>query len=63
MANNLRKIRTEQGISQSELARRSGVSRQTINKIEADKASSIKTTILVKLADALDHSVAEIFFN
>lgn len=63
MANNLRKIRMEQGLSQVELAEKSGVTRQTIIKIESDNPPPIKTPTLVKLADALNCSVADVFFD
>lgn len=63
MANNLRKIRTEQGLTQRELSRRSQVSRPTIIKLESDETLAVQTSTLVKLADALDRSVAEIFFE
>ena len=37
MKNKIRDLRREQGLSQEELARRCGVSRQTINAIENNK--------------------------
>ena len=37
MKNQIRDLRREQGLSQEELARRCGVSRQTINSIENNK--------------------------
>ena len=37
MKNQIRALRREQGLSQEELARRCGVSRQTINAIENNK--------------------------
>ncbi len=37
MKNKIREIRKEMGLSQEELARRCGVSRQTVNAIENDK--------------------------
>ena len=37
MKNKIREIRKEMGLSQEELARRCGVSRQTLNAIENDK--------------------------
>lgn len=37
MKNQIRDLRREQGLSQEELARRCGVSRQTINAIENNK--------------------------
>lgn len=63
MANNLKKIRTEKNLTQGQLAELSGVSRQTIIKIEGEDVPPIKTTTLVKIADALGFSVADVFFN
>ena len=37
MENQIRALRRERGLSQDELARRCGVSRQTVNAIENDK--------------------------
>lgn len=37
MTNNLRNLRTERGWSQGELARKLGVSRQSVNAIETGK--------------------------
>ena len=63
MANRLREIRTEQGLSKLELSRRSGVSRPTIIRLESDELPTVQTSTLVKIADALGCSVAEIFFD
>jgi putative transcriptional regulator len=63
MANNLRRIRTDLGISQTELAEKSGVSRQTIIKIESDSSTPVKTSTLVKIAEVLKRPVADIFFS
>lgn len=63
MANNLKKIRTEKNLTQGQLAELSGVSRQTIIKLEGEDVPPIKTTTLVKIADALGFSVADVFFN
>ena len=50
-------------MSQEDLSRKSGVSRQTISSIEnaTDKNVSIKT--LEKIAVALDTTVGELFFD
>ena len=63
MANNLRRIRTDMGMSQTELAEKSGISRQTIIRIESDSAVPVKTSTLIKIADVLQRPVADIFFS
>ncbi len=57
----IREVRKAHGLSQSELARRSGVARQTINTTEMSRnVPTIET--LQKLADGLEVSV-EVFFR
>ncbi len=57
----LREVRKAHGLSQSELARRSGVTRQTINSTEMGKnVPTIET--LQKLADGLKAEL-EVFFR
>ena len=48
----LRKYRLEAGLTQEQLAAKSGVSRLTIINIEAGKLSFIKSSTIIKLADA-----------
>lgn len=62
MGYRLKQIREEKGITQEELERVSGVSRQTISAIENDKAGDIKIGTLKALANALDTTVDRIFF-
>lgn len=62
MGYRLKEIREEKGITQEELERVSGVSRQTISAIENDKAGDIKIGTLKALANALDTTVDRIFF-
>jgi Predicted transcriptional regulators len=62
MKNRLKEIREEQGFSQEELAEISGVSSSIISEIENDRSEVTKTDTLVKLADALDSKVSEMFF-
>lgn len=50
----LREVREEKGVTQEELAEKSGVSRTTISLIESGRADCVKTDTLSKLADALD---------
>lgn len=60
MKNNIRVQRAILNITQAELAERIGVSRQTINTIEAGKY--IPSTVLaLKLAKAFKATVEEVF--
>lgn len=63
MGKKLKKCRIERDMTQEELARRSGVSRQTIASIEKDGAGSATTKTLAKIAEALGTTVAELFFG
>ena len=62
MINKLRDCREAKGLSQSKLSEISGVSRPTIIKIEKGDGAEVKSTTLLKLADALDTTVSDIFF-
>lgn len=58
MENKIRALRSEMGLSQEELARRCGVSRQTINAIENNKYDPTLT-----LAGVLGTTVDELFLG
>ncbi len=60
MKNKIRDLRREQGLSQEELARRCGVSRQTINAIENNKYDPT-LSLAFHLARELDTTVDELF--
>ena len=60
MGYNLKKIREERGLTQGELAKLSGISRVTINRIENGMQREIMVGNLNKLADALGCSVSEL---
>lgn len=62
MGYKLRKVREEKRLTQDELAKKSGVSRQTIIAIETDESYNPTFNTLVKLADALETTVDSIFF-
>ena len=62
MINKLRDCREAKNLSQSKLSEISGVSRPTIIKIEKGESAELKTSTLVKLADALGTTVSDIFF-
>ena len=61
MENQIHVLRKQLGISQEDLARRCGVSRQTINAIENNKYNPT-LELAMKLARRLDLHVDEIFF-
>ena len=60
MTINLKQIRKDRGITQEDLAKSSGVTRQTINKIESERCESISTKTLLKLCDALKCSITDL---
>jgi transcriptional regulator with XRE-family HTH domain len=60
LAWNLRRLRTEQGLSQKRLADEAGADRAYINEIEAERRS-VTVDFLDKLADCLDVSLPEFF--
>lgn len=60
MKNQIRDLRREQGLSQEELARRCGVSRQTINAIENNKYDPT-LALAFHLATELGVRVDELF--
>ena len=63
MGYKIREIRKAKNMTQDELAKKSGVSRVTISMLEnqIDRATSTKT--LLKIADALNTTVDQIFFG
>ena len=63
MGYRLKEIREEKGITQEELEKMSGVSRQTISAIENNENYQAKTGTLVALARALETTVDKLFFE
>ena len=61
MENKIRALRSEMGLSQEELARRCGVSRQTINAIENNKYDPT-LALAFHLARELQTPLEELFF-
>lgn len=60
LANRLREVRTEQGLTQEQLADLVGVTRKTINTVE--RGVFLPSTVLaLKLARALGTSVEQLF--
>ena len=61
LKNNLKEIRTEQGISQAQLANMVGVSRNTISSIETGQFNPTAKLALV-LCIALDTRFEDLFY-
>ena len=62
MRNNLRVLRAERKMTQSELAKLSGLSRATVNSIENESVIPNGDTI-IKISRALGVKADEIFFD
>lgn len=62
MNNKVKEIRTERGMSVSELARRTGLSRTAINNIEKGKSNPLASTMYV-ISSVLEKEISEIFFD
>lgn len=64
MENNIRGRRLELGLSQDQLAEKSGTARTIISQLENGTRTVITSETMLKIAKALDSSVADIFlFN
>lgn len=63
MKSKLKERRKALKMSQQALAKESGVSRTTISLIESNKGVVIKTSTMEKIADALQTTVMELFFE
>ena len=59
----IKEVRTEKGMTQNELAEKSGVSRVTIMALENGTKTSTTTDTLIALSKALGVSVNDIFFT
>lgn len=57
----IKELREKRNLSQSELARISGVSRPTIVRLENDEQVVIKSKTLEKIANALNVSIKSLF--
>lgn len=62
MQNRLKDAREREGLTQEELARKAGISRVTLSGLESGRMSVAKTDTLIKIADALGLTVAQLFF-
>ncbi|BFK26991.1 MAG: helix-turn-helix transcriptional regulator [Blautia producta] len=63
MGYKIKEIRENAGMTQSELAEKSGVARSIINGLETGRTTTTTTDTLKKIALALDRKVSEIFFD
>ena len=57
----VKEIREKMGYSQEALSKKAGVSRQIIYNLENNKEAVTSTTTLIKIAEALDSKVSDIF--
>lgn len=57
----IKEARQELGLSQAELAAISGISRQTISGLETGSITVTTTETLIKIANALNKKVSDIF--
>jgi len=58
----VKEIREKAGITQEDLATKSGVSRTIISGLESGTIKETSTRTLRRIADALGRSVSELFF-
>lgn len=63
MGYRLKEIREQKKLTQEELEKASGVSRQTISAIENNDEYQAKTGTLMALARAMDVTIDQIFFE
>lgn len=59
--NRLKELRAERGMTQEELAEKSGISRATLSKIENNEEINVSTRTIAKLAEVFDLKPSEIF--
>lgn len=63
MTYRLKQAREARNMTQQELSERSCVSRTTINGLESGRVTSTSTKVLMKLAEALETTVTDLFFD
>ncbi len=63
IANRVKEIRENLGMSQAELAEKSGISRTMISKLETNQKVDCKVSTLLALSNALGYPVSEIFLS
>lgn len=60
MRYNLRQLRKAKGLTQGELAKKTGISRATINRIETGMQEDIMVSNIIKFAEALDCKISDL---
>ncbi len=63
MGYKLKECREKRRMSQEELSKKSGISRQTISAIENNSEKCVTSRTLQKLAHALDMTIGDLFFG
>lgn len=63
MGYRIRTIREQKKMTQEELEKKSGISRQTISALENDKIQDVKVGTLMAIACALDTTIDNLFFE
>ena len=61
LKNKVKEYREAAGMTQDELAKRSGISRTMISKLETDQKTDCKISTLFAIAKVLNKTVSEIF--
>ncbi len=62
MGYRIKELRESKRMSQDELAKAADVSRTTISNLETDMERSASTKTLMKIANALDTTIDQLFF-
>ena len=63
MGYSIKERREQMNMTQEELAKKSGVSRQTISALESGKSENVLVGTLAAIASALDTTVDQFFFG
>lgn len=61
LKNRLKACREERGITQTDLAKKTGLSRATISKIENNEEVNVNTQTIAKISEVLGVKPSEIF--
>ncbi len=63
LKNRVKEFREEAGLTQDELAKRSGISRTMISQLETEQKADCKVSTLFAIAEVLKKPVSEIFLT